>query len=318
MKKIISLQLLIVLTLLCGCTENRENTDTRFMLDTAVSLTADCDDKTLEKVFALCKDYENLFSPSLEDSDVYRLNSHNTPVTVSKETVTVIRRAIYYSELSGGKFDITVYPVTCLWDFNNQVIPDKKEIADAIKNVDYQSINVGESTVDLNGRQIDLGGIAKGYIADRAVELFIDENTPCGIVNLGGNVKVFGEKQTLIGIRKPFKEKEIAARIMLKNKAIVTSGTYERYIEADGNFYHHILDTETGYGVDTDLASASVICDSALDADALATICIIKGKAAAKQLIEDIDGTEAIFIDTNGNISYTSGIKTENDYLILK
>ncbi len=318
MKKIISLQLLIVLTLLCGCTENRENTDTRFMLDTAVSLTADCDDETLEKAFTLCREYENLFSPSLEGSDVYRLNSHNTPVTVSKETVTVIKRAIYYSELSDGRFDITVYPVTCLWDFNNQVIPDKKEIADALKNVDYQSINVGKNTVDLNGRQIDLGGIAKGYIADRAVELFIEENVPYGIVNLGGNVKVFGERQTVIGIRKPFKEKEIAAQIKLKNKAIVTSGTYERYIETDGNFYHHILDTETGYGVKTDLASASVICDSALDADALATICIIKGKAAAEQLIESIPDTEAVFIDTNGTVSYTSGIKTEDDCLILK
>ena len=318
MKKFISLQLLLVLTLLCGCTDNRENTDTRFMLDTVVSLTADCNDETLEKAFELCKGYESLFSPNLKDSDVYRLNSHNTPVTVSEETVTVIERAIHYGELSLGKFDITIYPVTKLWDFNNQIVPEKKEIAEALKSVDYQSISLNGNTADLNGRQIDLGGIAKGYIADKAVELFKSENVPYGIVNLGGNVKVFGERQTVIGIKEPFSEDSIAARISLKNTSIVTSGTYERYIEADGKLYHHILDTSTGYAVETDLISASVICESALDADALATICIIKGKTSAKQLIESIGGTEAVFIDKNGKLSYTSGIKEGKEYLTLK
>ncbi|MBR4073663.1 MAG: FAD:protein FMN transferase [Clostridia bacterium] len=319
MKKIISLQLMLVLMLLCGCTENRENTDTKFMLDTVVSLTADCDDETLKKAFDLCEGYEKLFSPSVEDSDVYRLNSHNTPVTVSDETVSVVERALYYGELSSGKFDITIYPVSRLWNFNDQIIPDRKEIAAALRNVDYHSISVGKSTVDLNGRQIDLGGIAKGYIADRTVELFKEENVPYGIVNLGGNVKVFGERQTLIGIRKPFSENELSAEIMLKNKSIVTSGVYERYIKTEnGEFYHHILDPETGFGVDTDLYSASVVCDSALDADALATVCILMGKAKASKLIENIPDTEAVFIDNKHKISYTSGIKDTGDYLILK
>ena len=303
MKKIISLQLMLVLMLLCGCTENRENTDTKFMLDTVVSLTADCDDETLKKAFDLCEGYEKLFSPSVEDSDVYRLNSHNTPVTVSDETVSVVERALYYGELSSGKFDITIYPVSRLWNFNDQIIPDRKEIAAALRNVDYHSISVGKSTVDLNGRQIDLGGIAKGYIADRTVELFKEENVPYGIVNLGGNVKVFGERQTLIGIRKPFSENELSAEIMLKNKSIVTSGVYERYIKTEnGEFYHHILDPETGFGVDTDLYSASVVCDSALDADALATVCILMGKAKASKLIENIPDTEAVFIDNTPQV----------------
>ena len=104
----------------------------------------------------------------------------------------------------------------------------------------------------------------------------------------------------------------------MRNRSVVTSGVYERYIEADGNIYHHILDTKTGYGKNTDLYSATVICEGSLDADALATVCVLEGLERAREIIENTPDTEAIFIDRNQKIHYTSGLKREDNLFVLQ
>ncbi len=318
MKKITSLSMAIICLLLIGCNEKPKNLkSSRFMLDTIVTLDINCDQKTLEEAFLLCEKYENLLSKTRKNSDVYKLNNANDYITVSKDTIKIIKRSVYFSGLSGGLFDITICPVTNLWDFEGTTLPDRKEIEEAIKNVNYERIKTDGEKVFLNGTEIDLGGIAKGYIADKLLSFFKEKNVADGIINLGGNVIVFGDKEKSVGIAKPFSENEIVAKVKLKNKSIVTSGTYERFIKIDGKIYHHILDPKTGYSCETDLNSATVIGDTSLDLDALSTICILLGKEKATKLIEQTENTEAVFIDKQGKLTYTKGLKYKDNTFYL-
>ncbi|MBQ8740751.1 MAG: FAD:protein FMN transferase [Clostridia bacterium] len=317
MKKIVSLNLSFVLLLLCGCAEFQENKDTRFLLDTVVTLTAACDSETLDGAFELCGNYEKLLSRTIEGSEVYALNNSDGFIEVSDDTLEIIQKSLYYADLSNGRFDITIYPVSSLWDFNNQLIPSRDEIAEALKNVDYQSIEIDGNKINLNGKQIDLGGIAKGYIADRLSEYFKEMEVSEGIIDLGGNLVVFGDRDYTVGIKQPFSD-DLAATLKVRNKTVVTSGTYERYIPADIKLYHHILDPETGYAVDSDLASATIISNSSFDADALSTVCILLGLDKAKEIIENTADTEAVFIDNYGKLHYTSGLLLKDGVFTLK
>lgn len=318
MKKFLSVLLPLVLCCACGCADTQENKDTRFLLDTVVTLTADCDDKTLDAAFSLCQKYERLLSRTETDSDVSRLNSSQGFCEVSEDTRKIVEKGVYYGALSDGKFDITIYPVSTLWDFNGEVIPNRDEISEALKNIDYQSVEINDNSINLNGKKIDLGGIAKGYIADRVRDYFIDSNVPEGIIDLGGNIIVFGDRDYTVGVKKPFSDGEIIAAIKLRNKSVVTAGVYERYIEQDGKIYHHILDPKTGVSCESDLYSATVISDSSLDCDALSTVCVLMGHKNAAALIENTPDTEAIFVDSKSNVYYTSGIKKQNDVFCLK
>ncbi len=316
MKKVISLNICFVLLFLCGCAQ-QENKDTRFLLNTVVSLTASCDKETLDGAFLVCKEYEQLLSRTVKGSDVYKLNDSDGFVEVDEHTKKIIKKSLYYADLSGGKFDITIYPASSLWDFNKEVIPSRDEISEALKNVDYQSIEIRGNKVNLNGKQIDLGGIAKGYIADRVLEYFKENDVAEGIIDLGGNLIVWGDRDYTLGKNNPFSN-DFAAKLKLRNKTVVTSGTYERYIENDGKIYHHILDPKTGYACDSDLLSATIITDSSFDADALSTVCILLGLKNATKLIEKTDNAEAVFIDTDKKLHYTSGLCLKNDTFTLK
>ena len=314
MKKTITLPMIFILMLLCGCTGKQENSKTDFLLDTIVKITADCDDKTLDGAFDLCARFEKMFSRTIKESDICKLNEAFGAVEVSPDTITIIKRSIFYSELSDGRFDITIYPVSVLWDFKNSVVPNRDEIAEALKNVDYHSIIIGKKSVNLGGKKIDLGGMAKGYIADRIKEYLLQNGASRGIVNLGGNVIVFGDEYT-VGIQRPFGD-DTAATIKLRDKTAVTSGIYQRYIEQDGKIFHHIIDPLTGYGVENELAGVTVIGECSLDCDALSTVCLLSGTNKGVEIIENIENTEAVFISKNGEITLTSGLcRLENEII---
>lgn len=307
----------VICLLFVGCGNNNHTKSTRFLLDTVVTLEADCDKDVLNGAFLLCEKYEKLLSKTVKTSDVAKLNRAKDFIKVSSDTQKIIKRSLYYSDISGGAFDITICPISDLWDFEGTSLPDRNEIAEALKNVDYESVEIKENRVFLHGAKIDLGGIAKGYIADRLTDYFKENNVKNGIINLGGNVTVFGDEEKTVGIQKPFCDNEISAKIKVKNKSVVTSGTYQRYIEKGGKIYHHILDVKTGYAAETDLDSATVIGESSFDLDALSTICILKGSKEAKKLIEGIENTEAVFILKSGKIIYTSGLKYKNNTFYL-
>ena len=308
--------MMLILLLLCGCNSGEtENSETRFLLDTVCTVTADCGDDIINGAFSLCEDLERTLSKNVKDSEVYRLNNTEGFVSVSPDTLKTVERALYYSELSGGKFDITIAPVSALWDFKNQVVPDRNEIAEALKNVDYHSVEIKDGGISLDGKQIDLGGIAKGYIADKATEYLKENGVKKALINFGGNICMIGQYN--IGIKKPFDD-SVMASIEIKDKCAVTSGIYERYIEKDGKTYHHILDPKTGYGVENELAAVTVIGEKALDCDALSTVCMLLGAEDGLEIINRTADTEAVFIDQDGGITLSSGLYRENDKIYFK
>ena len=316
MKKSVTLPMMLVLLLLCGCNSGEtEKSETRFLHDTECTVTADCGDDIINGAFSVCENLERTLSKTLKDSDVYKLNNTEGFVSVSDDTLKTVERALYYSELSGGKFDITIAPVSALWDVKNQVIPSRDEISEALQNVDYHSVEIKTGEMSLNGSQIDLGGIAKGYIADKAAEHLKEKGVKKALVNFGGNICTVGHYN--IGIKKPIDDSDIAS-IELSDKCAVTSGIYERYIEKVGKIYHQILDPKTVYGVENELAAVTVIGKKALDCDALSTVCMLLGTEDGLEIINYTAGTEAVFIDRGNNITLSSGLYRENDKIYFK
>jgi len=280
-----------------------------------VTVTADCSDEVLSGAFLLCEKYEKALSRTKKDSEVSLLVSGRRKV--GADTLEVIEKGLDYSR-SSNSFDITIGALSEIWDFKNETVPSRDEIAEALKNVDYQSVEISNGEVDTHGKKIDLGGIAKGYVADKLLGYFKKSGTKSGIINLGGNVTVFGDRYYNVGIKEPFGDGGIAATLRLKNKSVSTSGIYERCFEKDGVFYHHILDTATGYPADTDLLSASVIGDTSVDCDALGTICILCGCERAINLINGTPGFEAVFIDKNNGLHLTDGLEEKDGVITLK
>lgn len=318
MKKFISLSVATaILFLLGGCANTDSRLDTRFIFDTVVKLDIECDEQTLLEAFSLCEKYDKLFSKTNPESELYRINNSKGFVSCDEELLQLIERGLYFSKLSKGEFDITISPVCDLWDFEGTVLPDRSEIAEALKNVDYETIEIKNKKINLNGKKIDLGGIAKGYIADKLKDFFEKKGVKNGIINLGGNIYTFG-KQTTLGIADPKNTSEAILRLDAKDLSLVTAGTYQRNMTVDGKTYHHILDTKTGYPADSDVVSATVIGKSSADCDALSTICVLLGTNKAIELINTQNDTEAVLILKDGSILYTDGIYLEADRILFK
>ena len=300
--------------------------------DGSVKDASGMEDEALDAIngsFEVCKDLESKLSRTRKDSDVSRINSAKGEWTeVSAETLDLIQKGVAYSELSGGDFDITVGGVTKLWDFHaaegEAKIPDEEAVAEAVKHVGYEGVEIdGDgSRVRLADpeAEIDLGGIAKGYIGDCMTEYLEERGVVSAVINLGGNVICIGGKTDesgfVIGVETPFSDRrEIIGTVEAADKTLVTSGIYERRIEVDGKSYHHILDTATGWPAETDLDAVTLIADkgSSADIDALSTTCLIKGADEGMKLIENTDGVEAIFVLSDGNIRTTDGAGFEKE-----
>lgn len=275
---------------------------------------------TIDDAFNLCSKYEDMLSKTKEGSDIYKINhAGGQPVKCDAATVDVIKKGIYYGDLSGGKFDITIGKVSDLWDFHssNPKIPDEGSIKEALASVSYKQIQISGDTVTMANPEgeIDLGGIAKGYIGDRVADKLKEEGVTSAIVSLGGNIVTIGDKDGRdfnIGVEKPYSnQSEIVGSVNVSNATVVTSGIYERFFEVDGKKYHHILDVNTGYPVENDVEGVSLVekIGHSVDCDALSTICLMLGTSDGKALIESLDGIEAMFIDKSGNITKTDGFK---------
>lgn len=312
MKKYFALILILILLFCSGCnTKVYTATETFFIMDTVVTISADCDGEVIKEAFELCKYYDNLLSRTKECSDIYKINNSNDYVTVDEETVQLIKKAIYYCDLSEGRFDITICPVSCLYDFKSNTLPKEEDIKKALEKVDYKRIEIDKNRVRLKDGELDLGAIAKGYITDKVTELLRSRGVKRATVNMGGNIYTFGDKKSDIGIREPFGN-GIIATVNGSEGTYVTSGIYQRYIEKDGKIYHHIIDSKTGYGVENELSSVTVIGKSSADADALSTSCMLLGLENGTALIESIKDTEAVFILKDNTIKVTSGLENKN------
>lgn len=318
--RLISLLLLIV-TFMSGCMaySSTPTTRTETLFDTVITIQIyDKDsEEVLDKCIQMCCDYENLFSRTKEGSDIYNINhAGGTAVTVSDETIKLIKLALEYCELSEGAFDITLGEISDLWNFteNEGTLPDAKALAAAVKNSGYGKIRIAENTVQLSNAymQLDLGGIAKGYIADQLKALLKKEGIDHALINLGGNILAVGGKPGNntynIGIQKPFDETGATiTSVKILDESVVTSGTYQRYFELDDKIYHHIINPDTGYPYETSLTSVTIVCESSAQADALSTLCFAMGRKGGMRIINDIDGVEALFITSDNKLYYSNG-----------
>lgn len=328
MKRIKSFILIFIIVTLViipqtGCSNEEPISKTNYCLDTICQidiygLNEEEAEDIIAGAFKLCSHYEDLLSKTVEGSDIYRINhAKGASVKVNKDTIEVLKKGIYYSSLRKGKFDIAVGRLTDLWDFHAEkpVLPKKEDVLEAVKHVNYKDISITGSSVRLLDpeMEIDLGGIAKGFICDKVTAFLQDKGVSSAVINLGGNIATIGSKNGKpfkVGIERPYSDRTaIVGAVEVEGKTIVTSGVYERFFEVDGKKYHHILDIKTGYPVKSDIESVTIIADigKSVDCDGLSTLCLTLGVKEATKLIESIDGIEAVFIDSDDNITKTSG-----------
>ncbi len=322
MKHFQSFILVCIMLLLSGCSSNTKTPYTKsgFYFDTAVTITLYDKDKRelLDNCFSFCETFENQISRTIENSEISQINhAKGKPVKVSDTTLELLEKGIYYSELTNGAFDITIAPLSDLWNFKTEVpaLPSESDIHATLSHVNYQNIIIDGNYVSLSDpyAAIDLGGIAKGYIADYLKEYLVKNNVKSAIINLGGNVLTIGTKPDgspfQIGIQKPFDEQNTSITSVASiGSSIVTSGVYERYFELQDTIYHHILDTSSGYPCDTGLLSVTIISEHSVDGDALSTSCFALGYENALKLIQTLDNVDAIFITENYEILDTRSL----------
>lgn len=321
----ILLSLLLVLGIYIYHTNAKNNkiapiTDTRFSLNTIVSITLyDSSDKNiLNEAFTLCDKYESVFSRTMQSSELYKLNhSHSTTCHVSNELASLIETGLYYSSISKGAFDISIAPVSQLWDFTSEepVLPDSEKVKHSLVFVGYSNFKLKNTclTKKKPENQIDLGAVAKGYIADKIKDYLLNQGVKSALINLGGNILCVGDKNGKpfhIGVQAPFKERNVTLTTLdIKNKSIVTSGIYERCFTAGNQFYHHILNPRTGYPYENDLSSVTILSDKSLDGDALSTTCFALGLKDGLEYVNSRNDIDAIFVDSKGTIHYSKHFK---------
>lgn len=330
-KGIILLSLLMFFALIfSGCKketkilkEPLEKTD--FFLGTVctIKIYDDVDSAVLDKAFERLKQIENKMTINAEGSEVDEVNNNSgiKPVKVSDDVYYVIKTGKEFGKVSEGLFDITIGPIVKLWNIGTDYarVPEDYEIKEKLPLVNYEDIelNDSEKTVFLKkkGMMIDLGGIAKGYAADEVCRILKENGVEHAIINLGGNVLAMGEnpiknRDWNIGIQNPYSIRgDYFAIVPIKNKTVVSSGVYERYFEANGKRYHHILDTKTGYPVENDLVATTIITDKSIVGDALSTTIFAAGIEKGLEIVNSMEGVEAIFITKDKKVYITDGLK---------
>lgn len=329
-KRTVSLLLAVsvaISAVICGCSAEIRVSETLYVFDTFLTLTLYGDNT--EKLQSAVTEIRNITdsiqacaSARDDESELSKLNSsaYLTDITVSEQLYDIIKTGLYYSELTDGAFDITLGYLTRDWAIGteNAKVPDKEFIDKYSGQRGWLSVITDDEkhTVRYTGDKIsiDLGGIAKGYAAEKAREYLLSEGITKAMLDFGGNIVAIGRKNEnslwKIGIKNPLGEGTFAA-ISCENKAVVTSGNYERRSVIDGVSYHHILDGMTGYPADSGIISATIIADNSTVADCLSTAVFVLGAEKGLKLVEGIDGAEAIVINGELDVMSTSGINKD-------
>ncbi|TYQ16512.1 UNVERIFIED_CONTAM: thiamine biosynthesis lipoprotein [Acetivibrio alkalicellulosi] len=330
-----SVVVILLLILQSGCMYNQnEIKRDLFALNTIINITVygnKTTEKVLDEAIGRLYEIENRMSATISGSDVelININAGKIPVKVHDDTFFVVQKALEYSEITDGAFDISIYPLVKLWDIGSYTrkVPSEEEITKTLELVDYKKIklDVDERTVYLEkeGMAIDLGGIAKGYAIDEVKGILKRGGIKHGIIYMGGDISVIGSKPDSthwrIGIQDPRYDNEgtrYFAVVEKSDRSIVTSGDYERYMEVDGVRYHHIFHPHTGYPVDSNLMSLTVVAQTSIDADALSTALFVLGVDDGLNVIEELNEIDIVAVTKDKKVYFSK--RLENKINIVK
>src|SRR6056297_1242594 len=262
---------------------------------------------------------EKLISSWDKDSETTLINKNAgiKPVKVNRELLNLIERSIKISEITDGAFDITYASMDNIWKFDGTMdkVPTEAEIKNSVSKVGFKKIQLDaeNQTVYLpeKGMKIGFGAIGKGYAADRAKELLVSKDVKGGIINASGDLTTWGTKVTgekwLVGIANPLSKDKVFSWLPIIESSVATSGNYEKYIELDGKKYSHIIDPRTGYPT-RGINSVSIFAKQAELCDALATAVFTMGRDVGLHMINQIDGVEAVVVDSENKVHKSSGI----------
>ena len=275
--------------------------DTKFLMDTIVDIKIETKNKNAEFVidaaFEIINEYEKVLSFYDQDSELWKLNNaitNSMPLDEDLLQIYLLSEQLYRD--SDSLYDISIGALSELWDFNKLHIPSEDSIRTAMRYVGFEKLILeGVHLTKPKGVKVNLGSLAKGFIIDKVVEYLVSEGIESGFVNAGGDMSIFGQKKPLrIGIQHPRNNKnELIGVLDIKNKAVVTSGDYERFFELDGKRYHHILDPRTGYPAEGTV-SVTVVAPTALFADAYSTALFLMEPDKAIELIDRTNMLEAV------------------------
>ena len=290
-----------------------------FLMDTLVRVRIhdENSEQVLEEVLDKLSYLEDIFSKTIEDSDINRINQNAgvKPVEVDEETYKLLEEANRFSEITGGVFDPTIGPLVSLWGIGteDEKIPTEKKIKETLQKINYKKIEFQEDNkifLTDEDMSIDLGAIAKGYAADYVINYLNEKNVDSAFINMGGNVSVHRDKVDgslwNIGIQDPVRNRgNILAAVEGEDISVVTSGNYERYFIEDGVRYHHIINPETGYPARKGIISSTVISNNSSYADALSTSFYILGIEKSFQIAKGMEDVNIVLI-TKDDKAYVS------------
>ncbi len=277
-------------------------------------------DAGIEAVLAEMRRIDAGMSTYRDDSELSRINAAaaDQAVPISDELGGLIARALAFSRLTGGAFDVTYASVGYLYDFRQGIRPDDDALEQGLPGVDYRHVvlDAEQGTIRYRrqGVRIDLGGIAKGYAVERGAEILRSSGIAHARISAGGDTRLLGDRRGrpwLVGVRHPRDRERIVAQLPLVNEAISTSGDYERYFEADGVRYHHIIDPGTGESA-SEVRSVSIIGLDATLTDALSTGVFVLGVERGVELVNSLPDIEAVIVDADGNLRFSSGLERQH------
>lgn len=332
--------MIVIVLVLGGCSSKRDDAANciveEYLLgaDIILSVEGKNDQKACADTVQRISEIQNRMTIHNPGSEIMNINKYagEKKVFISGDTFFVLEQALIFAELTGGSFDPTIGPLVKLWGIGtgNYRIPGEDEIREHKLLVDYHNLMLScdgdgyTAYLPRKGQVVDLGAIAKGYAGDEARRILINHGIERGIINLGGNVVALGRKKDgslwRVGIQNPMAPRGTYLGIVqVEDKAVVTSGGYERNFIKDGQRYHHIIDPGTGHPADSGLISVTIIAGQGVEADALSTGAYVLGLIRGIELIESLPGVEAIFITENKKIYTTGGIRdcfqlTDRDY----
>ena len=270
--------------------------------------------KVIDDIIQIINKYDKMLSHTDSESEIYKLNNSKDE-RVSDDTYEIIKKCGSFCDDTLFSFDITVGKLSDLWNetFKNGILPEQSTIIEELKNVGYHNLILEDNVVKFDkDLKINLGSVAKGYTTDKIKEYLEKEKVKDALINFGGNIYAKGKNKNAdlwnIGIRDPLNDSELLLSLKLSDKFVITSGNYIRYKDIDSLRYHHIIDAKTGYPVQNELNSVTIISDSGFLGDALSTSCFLVGFEKSKNFLEKYD-VSAVFVTKDSKIYYSKELE---------